>query len=149
MLCLCLQVIRGPMAVVELCDRMVSLLVLLLTPERRKITILHGNIGEWHWRVSHPDPDQSPCLVPSPNPLLAPLLLWLTSCQPCSLIPISSVQSLTILSRCGLQEDCRKPLGMGETEPRCPWFAQKVTWLLLLWVLAGLGWDYSVPVVLC
>ncbi|NXR78750.1 AGRD2 protein, partial [Pycnonotus jocosus] len=39
------QVIKGPMAVVELCDRMVSLLVPLLTPERTKITILHGNIG--------------------------------------------------------------------------------------------------------
>ncbi|NXO82709.1 AGRD2 protein, partial [Sitta europaea] len=39
------QVIRGPMAVVELCDRMVSLLVPLLTPERTKITIQHGNIG--------------------------------------------------------------------------------------------------------
>nr|XP_031362209.1 adhesion G-protein coupled receptor D2 [Lonchura striata domestica] len=39
------QVIRGPMAVVELCDRMVSLLVPLLTRERTKITIQHGNIG--------------------------------------------------------------------------------------------------------
>ncbi|NXD39636.1 AGRD2 protein, partial [Copsychus sechellarum] len=39
------QVIRGPMAVVELCDRMVSLLVPLLTPERTKIMIQHGNIG--------------------------------------------------------------------------------------------------------
>ncbi|XP_039586577.1 adhesion G-protein coupled receptor D2 [Passer montanus] len=39
------QVIRGPMAVVELCDRMVSLLVPLLTTERTKITIQHGNIG--------------------------------------------------------------------------------------------------------
>ncbi|XP_063265402.1 adhesion G-protein coupled receptor D2 [Prinia subflava] len=39
------QVIRGPMAVVELCDRMVSLLVPLLTPERTKITIQQGNIG--------------------------------------------------------------------------------------------------------
>ncbi|NXP66108.1 AGRD2 protein, partial [Chloropsis cyanopogon] len=39
------QVIRGPMAVVELCDRMVSLLVPLLTPERTKITIQHRNIG--------------------------------------------------------------------------------------------------------
>ncbi|NWU36710.1 AGRD2 protein, partial [Hylia prasina] len=39
------QVIRGPMAVVELCDRMVSFLVPLLTPERTKITIQHGNIG--------------------------------------------------------------------------------------------------------
>ncbi|NXI17761.1 AGRD2 protein, partial [Irena cyanogastra] len=39
------QVIRGPMAVVELCDRMVSLLVPLLTPERTKITIQHSNIG--------------------------------------------------------------------------------------------------------
>ncbi|NXR42488.1 AGRD2 protein, partial [Zosterops hypoxanthus] len=39
------QVTRGPMAVVELCDRMVSLLVPLLTPERTKITIQYGNIG--------------------------------------------------------------------------------------------------------
>nr|XP_041575659.1 adhesion G-protein coupled receptor D2 [Taeniopygia guttata] len=39
------QVIRGPMAVVELCDRMVSLLVPLLTTERTKITIQQGNIG--------------------------------------------------------------------------------------------------------
>ncbi|NWX62355.1 AGRD2 protein, partial [Promerops cafer] len=39
------QAIRGPMAVVELCDRMVSLLVPLLTPERTKITIQHGNVG--------------------------------------------------------------------------------------------------------
>ncbi|NXT72076.1 AGRD2 protein, partial [Chaetops frenatus] len=39
------QVIRGPMAVVELCNRMVSLLVPLLTPERTKIMIQHGNVG--------------------------------------------------------------------------------------------------------
>ncbi|NXM40824.1 AGRD2 protein, partial [Gymnorhina tibicen] len=39
------QVIRGPMAVVELCDRMVSLLVPLLTADRTKITIQHGNVG--------------------------------------------------------------------------------------------------------
>ncbi|NXA03151.1 AGRD2 protein, partial [Sapayoa aenigma] len=39
------QVIRGPMAVVELCDRMMSLLVPLLTAERTKITIQHRNIG--------------------------------------------------------------------------------------------------------
>ncbi|NXU34502.1 AGRD2 protein, partial [Drymodes brunneopygia] len=39
------QVIRGPMAVVELCDRMLSLLVPLLTAERTKITIQHGNVG--------------------------------------------------------------------------------------------------------
>ncbi|NXB82577.1 AGRD2 protein, partial [Donacobius atricapilla] len=39
------QVIRGPMAVVELCDRMVSLLLPLLSQERTKITIQHGNIG--------------------------------------------------------------------------------------------------------
>ncbi|NXQ63136.1 AGRD2 protein, partial [Anthoscopus minutus] len=39
------QVIRGPMAVVELCDRMMSLLVPLLTPERTKITVQHENIG--------------------------------------------------------------------------------------------------------
>ncbi|NWZ36147.1 AGRD2 protein, partial [Brachypodius atriceps] len=47
------QVIRGPMAVVELCDRMVSLLVPLLTPERTKITILHGNIGLHRVTVKH------------------------------------------------------------------------------------------------
>ncbi|NXT41216.1 AGRD2 protein, partial [Pelecanoides urinatrix] len=39
------QVIRGPMAVVELCDRMVSHLAPLLTTGRTKITIQHGNIG--------------------------------------------------------------------------------------------------------
>ncbi|XP_027543740.1 adhesion G-protein coupled receptor D2 [Neopelma chrysocephalum] len=39
------QVVRGPMAVVELCDRMVSLLVPLLTAERTRITIQHRNIG--------------------------------------------------------------------------------------------------------
>ncbi|NXG83709.1 AGRD2 protein, partial [Stercorarius parasiticus] len=39
------QVIRGPMAVVELCDRMVSHLAPLLTTERTKITIQHGNVG--------------------------------------------------------------------------------------------------------
>ncbi|NXT76013.1 AGRD2 protein, partial [Zapornia atra] len=39
------QVIRGPMTVVELCDRMVSHLAPLLTAGRTKITIQHGNIG--------------------------------------------------------------------------------------------------------
>ncbi|NXP53922.1 AGRD2 protein, partial [Heliornis fulica] len=39
------QVIRGPMTVVELCDRMVSHLAPLLTSERTKITIQHGNVG--------------------------------------------------------------------------------------------------------
>ncbi|NWI45351.1 AGRD2 protein, partial [Picathartes gymnocephalus] len=39
------QVIRGPMAVVELCDRMVSLLVPLLTPERTTIVIQYRNVG--------------------------------------------------------------------------------------------------------
>ncbi|NXG80014.1 AGRD2 protein, partial [Baryphthengus martii] len=39
------QVIRGPMAVVELCDRMTSHLVPLLTEGRTKITIQHGNVG--------------------------------------------------------------------------------------------------------
>ncbi|NXK40826.1 AGRD2 protein, partial [Piprites chloris] len=39
------QVIRGPMAVVQLCDRMVLLLVSLLTAERTRITIQHRNIG--------------------------------------------------------------------------------------------------------
>ncbi|NXK83746.1 AGRD2 protein, partial [Amazona guildingii] len=39
------QVIRGPMAVVELCDRMVSLLAPLLTAGRTKIMVQHGNVG--------------------------------------------------------------------------------------------------------
>ncbi|NWS43401.1 AGRD2 protein, partial [Probosciger aterrimus] len=39
------QVVRGPMAVVELCDRMVSLLAPLLTAGRTKITVQHGNVG--------------------------------------------------------------------------------------------------------
>ncbi|KFV95451.1 putative G-protein coupled receptor 144, partial [Eurypyga helias] len=39
------QVIRGPMAVVELCDRVVSHLAPLLTAGRTKITIQHGNVG--------------------------------------------------------------------------------------------------------
>ncbi|XP_009073804.1 PREDICTED: probable G-protein coupled receptor 144, partial [Acanthisitta chloris] len=39
------QVITGPMAVVELCDRMASLLVPLLTTGRTKITIQHRNVG--------------------------------------------------------------------------------------------------------
>ncbi|PKK24286.1 adhesion G protein-coupled receptor D2 [Columba livia] len=39
------QVIGGPMAVVELCDRMVSHLAPLLTAGRTKITIQHRNVG--------------------------------------------------------------------------------------------------------
>ncbi|NXK51899.1 AGRD2 protein, partial [Chauna torquata] len=39
------QVIRGPMAVVEFCDRMVSLLAPLLTAGRTKITVQHRNVG--------------------------------------------------------------------------------------------------------
>ncbi|NXC72624.1 AGRD2 protein, partial [Anhinga anhinga] len=39
------QVIRGPMAVVELCTRMVSHLAPLLTTGRTKITIQHRNVG--------------------------------------------------------------------------------------------------------
>ncbi|NWU08112.1 AGRD2 protein, partial [Cephalopterus ornatus] len=39
------QVIRGPMAVVELCDRVLSLLVPLLTAERTRITIQYRNAG--------------------------------------------------------------------------------------------------------
>ncbi|KFO99110.1 putative G-protein coupled receptor 144, partial [Calypte anna] len=39
------QIIRGPMAVVELCDRMVSHLAPLLTAGRTKITIQHENVG--------------------------------------------------------------------------------------------------------
>ncbi|NXU55439.1 AGRD2 protein, partial [Turnix velox] len=39
------QVVRGPMAVVELCDKMVSHLAPLLTAGRTKITIQHGNVG--------------------------------------------------------------------------------------------------------
>nr|XP_013812014.1 PREDICTED: adhesion G-protein coupled receptor D2 [Apteryx mantelli mantelli] len=39
------QVIRGPMAVVEISDRVVSNLAPLLTAGRTKITIQHGNVG--------------------------------------------------------------------------------------------------------
>lgn len=39
------------MAVVELCDRVVSLLAPLLTSGRTKIRIQHQNIGEWHCEV--------------------------------------------------------------------------------------------------
>ncbi|KGL99126.1 putative G-protein coupled receptor 144, partial [Charadrius vociferus] len=39
------QVVNGPMAVVELCDRMVSHLAPLLTADRTKITIQRGNVG--------------------------------------------------------------------------------------------------------
>ncbi|NXH22050.1 AGRD2 protein, partial [Bucco capensis] len=39
------EVIRGPMAVVELCNRMMSHLTPLLTSGRTKITIQHGNVG--------------------------------------------------------------------------------------------------------
>ncbi|XP_053940549.1 adhesion G-protein coupled receptor D2 isoform X2 [Cuculus canorus] len=39
------QVIKGPMAVVELCDRMVSHLARLLTAGRTKVTIQHGSVG--------------------------------------------------------------------------------------------------------
>ncbi|OXB76398.1 UNVERIFIED_CONTAM: hypothetical protein H355_006809 [Colinus virginianus] len=39
------QAVRGPMAVVELCDRVVSLLAPLLTSGRTKITIQHQNVG--------------------------------------------------------------------------------------------------------
>ncbi|NXJ87831.1 AGRD2 protein, partial [Corythaixoides concolor] len=39
------QVIGGPMAIVELCDRMVSHLAPLLTAGRTRITIQHGNVG--------------------------------------------------------------------------------------------------------
>ncbi|KAK2515001.1 Adgrd2 [Columba guinea] len=39
------QVVGGPMAVVELCDRMVSHLAPLLTAGRTKITIQHRNVG--------------------------------------------------------------------------------------------------------
>lgn len=76
------------MAVVELCDRMVSHLAPLLTAGRTKITIQHRNVGEWHrnvgewhWQSSgralHRDPAQSAQLVPSP--VLAPRHLWLIS----------------------------------------------------------------------
>ncbi|NWX16408.1 AGRD2 protein, partial [Aegotheles bennettii] len=47
------QVIRGPMAVVELCDRMVSHLAPLLTAGRTKITIQHGNVGLRRVMVKH------------------------------------------------------------------------------------------------
>ncbi|XP_015734911.1 adhesion G-protein coupled receptor D2 isoform X1 [Coturnix japonica] len=39
------QAVRGPMAVVELCDRVVSLLAPLLNSGRTKITIQHQNVG--------------------------------------------------------------------------------------------------------
>ncbi|XP_040505080.1 adhesion G-protein coupled receptor D2 isoform X8 [Gallus gallus] len=39
------QAVRGPMAVVELCNRVVSLLAPLLTSGRTKITIQHQNVG--------------------------------------------------------------------------------------------------------
>ncbi|NXS62783.1 AGRD2 protein, partial [Brachypteracias leptosomus] len=39
------QVIRGPMAVVELCDRMMSHLAPLLSAGRTKITLQHRNVG--------------------------------------------------------------------------------------------------------
>ncbi|NXJ02730.1 AGRD2 protein, partial [Psophia crepitans] len=39
------EVIRGPMTVVELCNRMVSHLALLLSTGRTKITIQHRNVG--------------------------------------------------------------------------------------------------------
>ncbi|KAF1636730.1 Adhesion G-protein coupled receptor D2, partial [Eudyptes filholi] len=39
------QVIKGPMAVVELCNRMVSHLAPLLTAGRTKVTIQHRNVG--------------------------------------------------------------------------------------------------------
>ncbi|NXX85269.1 AGRD2 protein, partial [Urocolius indicus] len=39
------QVVRGPMAVVEFCDRMVSHLAPLLTAGRTKVTIQHRNVG--------------------------------------------------------------------------------------------------------
>ncbi|NXT00611.1 AGRD2 protein, partial [Jacana jacana] len=39
------QVVRGPMAVVELCDRMASHLAPLLTAGRTKITVQHRNVG--------------------------------------------------------------------------------------------------------
>lgn len=48
------------MAVVELCDRMVSHLAPMLTAGRTKITIQHRNVGEWHWqglgKASHCNP---------------------------------------------------------------------------------------------
>uniref|UniRef100_A0A8V1AAS4 Adhesion G protein-coupled receptor D2 n=1 Tax=Gallus gallus TaxID=9031 RepID=A0A8V1AAS4_CHICK len=40
-----LMAVRGPMAVVELCNRVVSLLAPLLTSGRTKITIQHQNVG--------------------------------------------------------------------------------------------------------
>lgn len=48
------------MAVVELCDRMVSHLAPLLTAGRTKITIRHRNVGEWHWQSSGRAPHRDP-----------------------------------------------------------------------------------------
>ncbi|NXE22095.1 AGRD2 protein, partial [Ardeotis kori] len=47
------QVIRGPMAVVELCDRMVSHLAPLLTAGRTAITLQHRNVGLRRVMVKH------------------------------------------------------------------------------------------------
>jgi len=69
------------MAVVELCDRMVSQLAPLLTAGRTKITIQHRNVGERHGqsagRASHQDPAKSSRLVPSPSPGTSPPLAHL------------------------------------------------------------------------
>uniref|UniRef100_A0A8B9ID54 Adhesion G protein-coupled receptor D2 n=1 Tax=Anser brachyrhynchus TaxID=132585 RepID=A0A8B9ID54_9AVES len=63
------QVIRGPMAVVELCDRMVSLLAPLLTAGRTKITIQHRNVGMEvrKLELSRPDLSSEAYLIQSPE----------------------------------------------------------------------------------
>ncbi|XP_008934571.1 PREDICTED: probable G-protein coupled receptor 144, partial [Merops nubicus] len=63
------QVIRGPMAVVELCDRMMSHLAPLLTTGRTKITIQHGNVGLEVRKLdlSGQEPSSGAYLVQSPE----------------------------------------------------------------------------------
>lgn len=107
------------MAVVELCDRMVSLLVPLLTTERTKITIQHGNIGEWHWRASHQDPDQPPHLVPTQihSWLLSSPGSPLASPAACSPFPLCRVSQCEGTSHA---VDCKRTV-------RNPWAWQKVS----------------------
>ncbi|XP_010077476.1 PREDICTED: probable G-protein coupled receptor 144, partial [Pterocles gutturalis] len=63
------QVIRGPMAVVELCDRMVSHLAPLLTAGRTRITIQHQNVGMEVRRLelSRQEPSSQVYVVQSPE----------------------------------------------------------------------------------
>ncbi|KAM8796603.1 adhesion G protein-coupled receptor D2 [Eudromia elegans] len=63
------QVIRGPMAVVEISDRVVSNLALLLTARRTKITVQHGNVGLEVRRLelSKQQPSSEVYLIQSPG----------------------------------------------------------------------------------